>query len=49
MRKNHFAKLARYIKNVYHLERGLNKLLTEELTQLIAQVKLFYQYLLGFC
>ena len=26
MRKNYFAKLARYMKNVYHLERGLNKL-----------------------
>ena len=26
MRKNYFVKLVRYMKNVYHLERGLNKL-----------------------
>ena len=26
MRKNHFAKLVRYMKNVYHVDRGLNKL-----------------------
>ena len=40
MRKNYFGKLVKYIKNIYHLERGLNKLLTEESTQLIAQLKL---------
>jgi len=26
MRKNYFAKLVNYIKNVYHIERSLNKL-----------------------
>jgi hypothetical protein len=26
MRKNYFAKLVRYMKNVYHINRGLNKL-----------------------
>ena len=26
MRKNYFVKLVKYMKNVYHLERGLNKL-----------------------
>jgi len=26
MRQNYFAKLVRYIKNVYHVDRGLNKL-----------------------
>ncbi|MDT3701233.1 MAG: hypothetical protein RO469_17680 [Thermincola sp.] len=26
MRKNYFGKLVKYMKNVYHLERGLNKL-----------------------
>ena len=26
MRKNYFSKLVKYIKNVYHIERGLNKL-----------------------
>ena len=26
MRKNYFAKLVRYMKNTYHIERGLNKL-----------------------
>ena len=26
MRRNYFVKLVRYMKNVYHLERGLNKL-----------------------
>ena len=26
MRNNYFVKLVRYIKNVYHLDRGLNKL-----------------------
>ncbi|HBW35158.1 MAG: hypothetical protein VR66_20025 [Peptococcaceae bacterium BRH_c23] len=29
MRKNFFVKLVRYMKNVYHLERGLNKLTDE--------------------
>jgi UDP-N-acetylglucosamine enolpyruvyl transferase len=38
MRKNYFAKLVKYIKNVYHIERGLNKL-SEELTLLTARVK----------
>ena len=26
MRKNYFAKLMKYMKNVYHIEYGLNKL-----------------------
>ncbi|NOW06133.1 hypothetical protein BCM20_000679 [Clostridium beijerinckii] len=26
MRKNYFTKLVRYMKNVYHIENGLNKL-----------------------
>ena len=26
MRKNYFAKLIKYMRTVYHLERGLNKL-----------------------
>ena len=26
MRKNYFAKLMKYIKNVYNIERGINKL-----------------------
>ena len=26
MRKNYFAKLVNYMKNVYHIERGLSKL-----------------------
>ena len=26
MRKNYFAKLIKYMKNVYHIEHGLNKL-----------------------
>ena len=26
MRKNYFAKLVKYMKNVYHIENGLNKL-----------------------
>lgn len=26
MRKNYFAKLVKYMKNVYHIKRGLNKL-----------------------
>jgi hypothetical protein len=26
MRKNYFAKLVNYMKNVYHVDRGLNKL-----------------------
>ena len=26
MRQNHFIKLVRYMKNVYHVDRGLNKL-----------------------
>ena len=26
MSKNYFAKLIRYMKNVYHVDRGLNKL-----------------------
>ena len=39
MRKNYFAKLVKYMKNVYHLDRGLNKL-SDGRTQLTAQVKL---------
>jgi len=26
MRKNYFAKLVNYMKNVYHIQHGLNKL-----------------------
>ena len=26
MRKNYFAKLVNYMKNVYHIDRGINKL-----------------------
>jgi len=26
MRQNYFAKLVRYMKNVYHVDRGINKL-----------------------
>ena len=26
MRKNYFGKLVRYMKNIYHIENGLNKL-----------------------
>jgi len=26
MRQNYFVKLVRYMKNVYHVDRGLNKL-----------------------
>ena len=26
MRQNYFAKLVKYMKNVYHVDRGLNKL-----------------------
>ena len=29
MRKNYFVKLVSYMKNVYHVERGLNKLSDE--------------------
>ena len=33
--KNYFAKLVRYMKNLYHIESGLYKLSDERLIQLI--------------
>ncbi|NSB34562.1 hypothetical protein BCD93_005520 [Clostridium saccharoperbutylacetonicum] len=31
MRKNYFAKLVEYMKNVYNIEKGLNKLTDERI------------------
>ncbi|SPF52862.1 conserved hypothetical protein [Candidatus Desulfosporosinus infrequens] len=50
MRKNYFAKLVNYMKYVYHLKRGLNKLSDGRvnLTYSIG-VKLFYLCFLVLC
>ncbi|NRT91281.1 hypothetical protein [Clostridium beijerinckii] len=48
MRKNYFAKLVKYMKNVYHIENGINKLTdlrvnpTYDTAQIIKLVLLFF-------
>ena len=48
MRKNHFAKLVRYMKNVYHLERCLNKLSDERVNPPYSTGQIILPVLFGF-
>ena len=48
MRKNYFAKLVRYMKNVYHIERGLNKLSDGRVNPTYSTGEVILPVLLGF-
>ena len=48
MRKNYFAKLVRYMKNVYHIENGLNKLTDGRINPTHNTEKIVILVLLGF-
>jgi len=48
MRKNHFAKLVTYMKNVYHLDRGLNKLSDGRVNPTYSTAQVILPVLLGF-
>jgi hypothetical protein len=48
MRNNYFAKLVNYMKNVYHIERGLNKLSDGRVNPTYSTGKVILPVLLGF-
>ena len=48
MRKNYFAKLVKYMKNVYHLDRGLNKLSDGRVNPTYSTGKVVMPVLFGF-
>lgn len=48
LRKNYFAKLVKYMKNVYHIERGLNKLTDGRINPTYNTAKVVTIVLLGF-
>ncbi|KLU66406.1 transposase DDE domain protein [Desulfosporosinus acididurans] len=48
MRKNYFVKLVRYMKNVYHLEHGLNKLSDGRVNPTYRTSQVILPVLLGF-
>ncbi len=48
MRKNYFAKLVRYIKDVYHIERGLSKLTDGRVNPTYSTAQVVTPLLLGF-
>jgi len=48
LRKNYFAKLVRYMKNVYHIENGLNKLTDGRIKPTHNTAKVVTLVLLGF-
>jgi hypothetical protein len=48
MRKNYFAKLVKYMKNVYHIERGLYKLSDRRLKPTYSTGQVILPVLLGF-
>lgn len=48
LRKNYFAKLVRYMKNVYHIENGLNKLTDGRINPAYDTTKVVTLVLLGF-
>jgi len=48
MRKNYFAKLVKYMKNVYHIERGLYKLSDRRLNPTYSTGQVILPVLLGF-
>jgi hypothetical protein len=48
MRNNYFAKLVKYMKNVYHIERGLNKLSDGRVNPTYSTGQVILPVLLGF-
>jgi len=48
MRKNYFAKLVNYMKNVYHIQRGLNKLSDGRVNPTYSTGQVILPVLLGF-
>ncbi|HEY8804242.1 MAG TPA: hypothetical protein VIM42_03890, partial [Clostridium sp.] len=48
MRKNYFAKLVKYMKNVYHIERGMYKLSDRRLNPTYSTGQVILPVLLGF-
>lgn len=48
MRNNYFAKLVSYMKNVYHLERGLNKLSDGRVNPTFSTGQIILPVLFGF-
>jgi len=48
MRKNYFVKLVNYIKNVYHIERGLSKLSDGRVNPTYSTAQVILPVLLGF-
>lgn len=48
MRKNYFAKLVKYMKNVYHIERGLNKLSDGRVNPTYSTGQVILPVLIGF-
>ena len=48
MRKNYFAKLVKYMKNVYHIEHGLNKLADKRVNPKYKTEQVIMIVLLGF-
>jgi hypothetical protein len=48
LRKNYFAKLVRYMKNVYHIENGLNKLSDKRVNPKYSTAHVVTLVLLGF-
>lgn len=48
MRQNYFAKLVRYMKNVYHIDRGLNKLSDGRVNPTYSTGQVIMPVLIGF-
>ena len=48
MRKNYFAKLVKYMKNVYHIEHGFNKLADKRVNPKYKTEQIIMIVLLGF-
>ncbi len=48
MRKNYFAKLVSYMKNGYHIERGLNKLSDGRVNPTYSTAQVILPVLFGF-
>jgi len=48
MRKNYFAKLVKYMKNIYHIERGLNKLSDGRVNPTYSTGQVILRVLFGF-
>ncbi|MDR3601449.1 MAG: hypothetical protein P4L49_13375 [Desulfosporosinus sp.] len=48
MRQNYFAKLVKYMKNVYHVDRGLNKLSDGRINPTYSTAQVIMPVLFGF-